>query len=201
MRRDPSPRNIHVVAAASLRPASAEDLHGISTSWPRFDCGNFRGISTSWPRRRRDPAEDFHGTTRTQVRNLRRLARRAVAALGGDSALSRHDGFCLYARDAATRRTVALRSEHDWRRALRARGAVVDVLVDAPMPDFKPGLTARVEPPRPVRWPSQKASLSTLLRDPSRRENFAPPPRGPSIKDRRRAMADGLAASLSRCSG
>ena len=44
----------------------AEGLPGISTSWPRRRPGSAEdlpGISTSWPRRRRDPVEDLPGTT------------------------------------------------------------------------------------------------------------------------------------------
>ena len=53
--KSPPPRNLYVAAAASPQPASAEDL---------------RGISTSWPRRRRDPpsVEDLDGTTRRRSR-------------------------------------------------------------------------------------------------------------------------------------
>ena len=76
----PSPRNIHVVAAASPRPVPTRNIHVAAAASPRpvftrnvrvaaaasprpVSCGYSRhltrsphGISTSWPRRRRDPS-------------------------------------------------------------------------------------------------------------------------------------------------
>ena len=78
----PHPRNIHIMAAASPRPASAEDLHGIShvmaAASPRpASAEDLHRISTSWPRRRREsrdpPPQDFHGRTRKPRRYRERV--------------------------------------------------------------------------------------------------------------------------------
>ena len=54
--RRPSPRNIHVVAAAPPRAGAPPRPAGASRKKPYFDRRRLHGISTSWLRRRRDPA-------------------------------------------------------------------------------------------------------------------------------------------------